>query len=361
MKNGSNAQMLGIDAPSHDVKIRGIILDANVANNPTGSAAITSRATGIVTNSLIDGITIKNTAAQGINIAVTGSTEHTVITNSTFTNIGTSGPGGGIICQTTCNYLTVSNNTFNTVYGTGIAVAGAGNAITGNTIQTTTAGDCINSTGTNTDVTVTGNTCKSSGAVGIHVGGTGASIGNNTIDTATTHGVQLDACINCSVVGNSITGAGQQGIRTSGSTANAIITGNMIVGSTSVGIQPTNASNVQISNNIIRNSAGGGIALNGTSVNVIATNNFITGSTGGPLSNSGTGNLVAYGNIGDTVTSAMVFATLPACSATYAGGLASISDSSTVTWGATITGTGTPGTTPVLGFCDGTNWTVAGN
>jgi hypothetical protein len=53
----------------------------------------------------------------------------------------------------------------------------------------------------------------------------------------------------------------------------------------------------------------------------------------------------------------MVFASLPACAAGTEGSFAAITDSSTNTWGATITGSST---NHVLGYCDGTNWTVAG-
>jgi hypothetical protein len=53
----------------------------------------------------------------------------------------------------------------------------------------------------------------------------------------------------------------------------------------------------------------------------------------------------------------MVFASLPACAAGTEGSFASITDSSTNTWGATITGSSG---SHVLGYCDGTNWTVAG-
>lgn len=51
------------------------------------------------------------------------------------------------------------------------------------------------------------------------------------------------------------------------------------------------------------------------------------------------------------------FSNLPACSSTYHGGFAAVSDSSTITWGDTITG---GSTNHVLAYCDGTNWTVAG-
>lgn len=43
------------------------------------------------------------------------------------------------------------------------------------------------------------------------------------------------------------------------------------------------------------------------------------------------------------------------CSAGFAGVIAYITDSTTVTWGATISGSGT---NKVMGFCDGANWTV---
>jgi hypothetical protein len=55
--------------------------------------------------------------------------------------------------------------------------------------------------------------------------------------------------------------------------------------------------------------------------------------------------------------SPLVFASLPACAAGTEGSFAAITDSSTNVWGATITGSST---NHVLGYCDGTNWTVAG-
>lgn len=48
---------------------------------------------------------------------------------------------------------------------------------------------------------------------------------------------------------------------------------------------------------------------------------------------------------------------LPACSASTEGELATVIDSTTTTWGAMIAG---KGSSVVLAFCDGTNWTVAG-
>lgn len=51
------------------------------------------------------------------------------------------------------------------------------------------------------------------------------------------------------------------------------------------------------------------------------------------------------------------FSTLPTCSSTFEGSTASVNDSTTNTWGATVSGSGSD---HVLAYCDGTNWTVAG-
>lgn len=54
-------------------------------------------------------------------------------------------------------------------------------------------------------------------------------------------------------------------------------------------------------------------------------------------------------------TDPLAFSTLPNCSSTYEGLRRSVNDSTTSTWGATITGSGT---NHVEAYCDGTNWTV---
>jgi len=50
------------------------------------------------------------------------------------------------------------------------------------------------------------------------------------------------------------------------------------------------------------------------------------------------------------------FSSLPACSSSTEGMHAAVTNSTTNTWSATITG---GGTNHVLAYCDGTNWTVA--
>jgi hypothetical protein len=60
---------------------------------------------------------------------------------------------------------------------------------------------------------------------------------------------------------------------------------------------------------------------------------------------------------GDIRTRPVALASAPACSSTIEGSMQAISDSTTATWGATLTG---GGSNHVMGYCDGTNWTVAG-
>lgn len=95
------------------------------------------------------------------------------------------------------------------------------------------------------------------------------------------------------------------------------------------------------------------------------------GGWGGDFYGSGTGGSVALGigrichstdaiANGGTPTDCWyakgIFSSLPTCSSTNEGSRVAVTDSSTNTWGATITGSST---NHVLAYCDGTNWTVA--
>lgn len=62
-----------------------------------------------------------------------------------------------------------------------------------------------------------------------------------------------------------------------------------------------------------------------------------------------TGTVPLAGSVG-------AFSTLPTCAAGTEGSSRGVTDSSTATWGATITGSGA---NHVLAYCNGTNWTVA--
>jgi hypothetical protein len=74
-------------------------------------------------------------------------------------------------------------------------------------------------------------------------------------------------------------------------------------------------------------------------------------------SNHDHSNAANGGSIANTAFAGPVpFASLPSCSSTIEGSRGAVSDSTTNTWGATVTG---GGSNHVLAYCDGTNWTVA--
>ena len=52
----------------------------------------------------------------------------------------------------------------------------------------------------------------------------------------------------------------------------------------------------------------------------------------------------------------VTFSALPTCGSASEGSVNPITDSTTATWGATVTG---GGSSHILAYCDGTNWTVA--
>jgi hypothetical protein len=66
-------------------------------------------------------------------------------------------------------------------------------------------------------------------------------------------------------------------------------------------------------------------------------------------------NITVFGAAGIR-TSPFTFASLPSCVAGSEGSLVAVTDSTTNTWGAVITG---GGTNHILAYCDGTSWTVA--
>jgi hypothetical protein len=78
-----------------------------------------------------------------------------------------------------------------------------------------------------------------------------------------------------------------------------------------------------------------------TASTITMTENLVV-NTGGPVNSFGIGT--------------NVFSALPACTSGNEGTMAPVTDSTTNTWGATITGSGSD---HVLAYCDGTQWSVA--
>ena len=110
----------------------------------------------------------------------------------------------------------------------------------------------------------------------------------------------------------------------------------------------------------IGNNTGNGISVTGNtffSQTIAVTPTQRTGSSPAAIkfaNNTYMGNTT---EVSQSTVNVETFSKLASCSATTEGSYSSVSDSSTNTWGATITG---GGSNHVLAYCDGTNWTVAG-
>ena len=84
---------------------------------------------------------------------------------------------------------------------------------------------------------------------------------------------------------------------------------------------------------------------------------FISGSVGTKSASSSAWVGDVTKNVTYFIPASGILSTFPACSSALAGTQIAVTDSTTQTWGATITGSGT---FPAQGYCDGTNWTVIG-
>jgi hypothetical protein len=89
--------------------------------------------------------------------------------------------------------------------------------------------------------------------------------------------------------------------------------------------------------------------------NVLHEASILADQNGNLQLQSSVGSAVYVKNTGMLQLPANAFSTYTACGAGLEGSQASITDSTTSTWGATITG---GGANHVMGYCDGTNWTV---
>ena len=106
---------------------------------------------------------------------------------------------------------------------------------------------------------------------------------------------------------------------------------------------------------------GCGAGSTGAQFSIIGNGNISSNSSTIPGASVG---LLTGGGCKDTVCGAAqqimvpgLLSALPTCNAAAAGTIATVTNSNTATWGATIA---SGGSSTVLAFCNGANWTVAG-
>lgn len=117
----------------------------------------------------------------------------------------------------------------------------------------------------------------------------------------------------------------------------------------SLGWASTDPASTNIDTAFTRVSAGVVALGNGSAADASGTFEAAVGTFGTSLTVGGAG--VSSVKIGTNA-----FSALPTCNSGAEGTMAPVNDSTTVTWGATITG---GGANHVLAYCDSTNWTVA--
>jgi hypothetical protein len=138
--------------------------------------------------------------------------------------------------------------------------------------------------------------------------------------------------------------------------------GNLAVGQRCVGMY--SGAGVTAGTNITV-SAGGGTGAytvnnSQTVASTVLTCGFVSanGINGGGVADTETTRLpMRIGLYGDVIINTFAFASLNTCNANNKGGIASVSDSNTATWGANVAG---GGANQILAYCNGSNWTVMG-
>jgi hypothetical protein len=137
--------------------------------------------------------------------------------------------------------------------------------------------------------------------------------------------------------------------------------GNLAVGQTCVGLFPNNGITAGTTISV---SAGGGTGAYTMNNSMTVAQTLVTCGPlsvnsiqgGGVTNTDSTYAPVIFYKKGEVVINNRTFANLNTCSSLTIGALASVSDSNTVVWGANIAG---GGANQVLGYCNGTAWTVA--
>lgn len=163
-----------------------------------------------------------------------------------------------------------------------------------------------------------------------------------TSGTVAENAIQLNGDVQHTVISNNpqINAGGAACLQTAGSTVDLTLNNNVCGMLAASAVQPTSALSLggtitgfNVKDNILSGSAAGAVGIVASTATITGLNwANNTGSVGFPFSN------------------------FNACAAALQGQTAPISDSTTAVWGATITG---GGANKVMGYCNGTAWTVS--
>jgi hypothetical protein len=164
---------------------------------------------------------------------------------------------------------------------------------------------------------------------GWYVVGAGPSSGSGTVTSVTVTGANGIGTSGCT-----ITTSGTCALSLGAITPSSVVTGNLTNSALNPGYIPSAGTGGLLGNSLIDENQT-------TSGYDTVHNNLKVAGTGPSLVQPGTN----------------LFSALPTCNSGQEGSIAPVTDSTTNTWGATITGSGSD---HVLAYCDSANWTVMG-
>jgi hypothetical protein len=361
------------DPNSSYITIKDMTLDGNKSNvtNPTPTYDVSHQ--GILSNGtasdVFDNIEAKNWWFAGIGLGLYSS--YNSIRNLQCSNDGQGGTSGYgcLAIQGTSNYNTASFTSDGDTVGAWLINNLEGNRVTGtcydDSQQCLVLGDS-GSTVTETENVVSVTSVGTPQACSIF--GPGKQI-DNTVDCVSTGGA-LSIYAQTVNVGSTATHN-----RFNFTVSHSEVDGVDVAGSyNQIAVNLTdNSQNSPLGGYAIQLSSGatgnyvygvltddqGTHTQNGMNLNAGSANNFasILSTNSGYTADNGTQNILSWTRDGLTLSAkARTFSDLPSCGAAIEGTTSAITDSTTTTWGATITGSGS---NHVLAYCDGTNWTVA--
>ncbi len=334
LANGVNNHVFRIANGADNVKICGLRIDGNKANNTGGNGI----STGPCTNVAIKDNYIFNCGANGIFLNGASSVGFDISGNN-VTGCGLA----GITANDGVNYFVFSNNRswLNGTHGIGLIGAATNGAIVGNAAWDNGQGIEVadNITGYNVgidNVVISGNVTRGGLNNGIHMGGqritlvgniaygatqygivmrpdTGVgddcimsgnvsynngvsgfwieacnsgSVSNNVSRNNVGNGYAIDACNGVAFTGNIARTNGQDGFRTGTASAYLTFTGNVGRGNTSDGFEMNNLTDSVVVGNVFVENTGFGVNRSGTEARNIVSNNKVRSNTAGQIAST---------------------------------------------------------------------------
>lgn len=364
LANGINEHVFRVEDGATNVEIRGMVIDGNKANNPTGGHGIATGGTGATSVRVFNNY-IFNCNNNGIYFGGTS-----ILTSEAVGNYSTGNNLAGITMDANCQFMKLDGNftwdngthgtgiigvatdcsiSYNVSWNNGQAVPSAdnltgynasnarlsivgnislgglnngihfgGNFITyaGNVSRGATQyGLMHQSSGSppavSNGVTMTGNAVTASfGAAGIFIGVCNSGVvAGNVSNSNSNHGIEADQCSNLTFSGNTARSNVGSGLRFPSASANFTVVGNTCTDNGADGLRYDQLNTSTITANVFRTNVGAGVNCSGTDFSNVFSANVIKDNAAGPVAGTfdpstvwGTNNTDGSSNLASAAT-----------------------------------------------------------